>query len=385
MKRPCLSPLAQPFPLSAAPVVFLGLALLCGCQKSRGPEIPAPTKAENPGVLVEVVRPIVQPVPHTLKAVGSFLAEDEVEISAETDGRVAEIFVDEGYPLEQGQVLLRLDRKKPRLQKERAEAEVREALADLELQELTLKRQAELLREGVIAQQAYDNVAARTKLARARLQRAQALLRLARKALEDTTVVSPLNGTLTERLVAVGEYVKAGQPLFTAVKTNPLKLYFTLPERLAGKVRTGQRVEVWVKAYPAQAFSGQIYFINPQVDPQTRTLQIKARVDNQEGLLKPGFFAEVQLVLEVHENALVLPQEAVVLREDQTLVYVVTDGTAEEREVELGERFNGKVEILSGIGPQDLVVTSGNQALKHGQVVRVMDQRAPQQTVVYQG
>lgn len=353
-----------------------GFWLLClvlmGC---RGGESPQPAQSQERigrEVLVDAVQPIIMPVRHTLKAVGSFFAEDEVAVSAEVAGRVAELLADEGYPLERGQVVLRLEQERPRLEVERAEAEVREARADLELQEITLKRQTELLREEVISQQAYDDVTARARLAAARLERAEANLRLARKSLKDTTVVSPLNGVITERHVAVGEYVKAGDPLFTAVKTNPLKLYFTLPERFAGQIRRDQKVNVRVKAYPDRDFSGRIYFINPQVDPQTRAIQLKALVDNRDGLLKPGFFADVHLILDVNEEAVVLPQEAVVLRESRAFAYVVESGVVRERVVELGEQFNGKVEILSGIHPGEIVVTSGNHTLTDGQTISVV-------------
>lgn len=353
-------------------IVFVSI-LLTACRPSPpAPSVP-PAERKAEAVRVTVVHPSVQTVTHTLKAVGSFLAEDEVTISAEVDGRIASIAVDEGYPLETGQVVLRLEQEKPQLEVARAEAEVREAQANVELQQVTLRRRAELLKERMISQQVYDETAAQAELAKARLERAEAVLRLARKSFKDTTVLSPLNGIITARHVAVGEYIKAGQALFTAVKTHPLKLLFTLPERFAGEVRPGQQVTVKVKAYPDRQFAGRIYFINPQVDPQTRALQLKALVDNRDGRLKPGFFADVQLLVGTNENAVVLPQEAVVLREDRALAYVVESGSARERAVALGERFDGKVEILSGIHPQELVVTSGNYLLQDGQVVTVVN------------
>jgi membrane fusion protein (multidrug efflux system) len=352
--------------------------LLTACKTSPPATSVAPQEHKTETVRVAMVQPTVQAVTHTLKAVGSFLAEDEVTISAEVDGRIAQIVVDEGYPLETGQIVLRLEQERPQLEVARAEAEVREARASMELQQVTLKRRAELLKEQLISQQAYDEVAAQAELTKARLERAEAILRLARKSFKDTTVVSPLNGIVTTRHVATGEYIKAGQALFTAVKTHPLKLLFTLPERFASHVRHDQHVTVKVKAYPDQEFAGHIYFINPQVDPQTRALQLKAVVDNRDGLLKPGFFADVQLLLGTNENAVVLPQEAVVLREDRALAYVVENGSVQERVVALGERFDGKVEILSGIQPQEFVVTSGNYLLQDGQAVTVAngDRRA---------
>jgi membrane fusion protein (multidrug efflux system) len=289
------------------------------------------------------------------------------------EGRVAEILVDEGYPLERGQVMLRLETEAPELEVQRAEAEVREARAELDLQNLTLHRQATLLEEGVIPQQVFDDALARKKLAEARFEQARAVLRLAKKRLRDTTVKSPLAGVVTERHVAVGEYVHAGTALFTAVSTDPLKLHFTLPERFAGRVRRGQAVTARVKAYSEREFCGEIYFISAQVDPDTRALQIKARVANPEGFLKPGFFADVRLIIGVNEEGVILPQEAVVLRDGRAVAYVVEKGVARERTVRTGEQFDGRVEILAGIAPDELVVTSGNYVLTDGESVTVVD------------
>lgn len=350
--------------------ICIGLA---GCQTTT--PSPPPKRAETHQALrVSVVRPNLQAVSHTLKAVGSFLAEDVVTISAEVDGRIAQLLVDEGSSLKQGQTLVQLEQERPRLEVQQAKAAIQEARADLTLQQTTLKRQAELLKEQIISQQVYDNVVARAELAKARLARAQALLRLARKSLTDTTIESPLQGVITERHVAVGEYIKKGERLLSAIKTHPLKLSFTLPERYAGQIHTDQTVQVSVKAYPDRAFSGRIYFINPQVDPQTRALQIKARIDNQQGHLKPGFFADVHLILDTNPQALVLPQEAIVLHEDKALAYVLHDSVVQERTIEVGQQFDGKVEILSGLRAEERVVTSGNYSLSDGQAVEVIEE-----------
>jgi len=360
---------------AAAAGVAVCALWLQGC---AGPEKTAHSASAAGGsppeaVLVEVVRPAVQRVAHTLRAVGSFLADEEVAISAEVDGRVAEILADEGYPLERGQVVLRLETEGPHLVLERAQAQTREARAELDLQTVTLERREALLKDGVIARQAYDDALARKKLAEARLQRAEAVLRLARKSVKDTTVTSPLDAVVTARHAAAGEYITAGAPLFTAVSTHPLKLHFTLPERFAAQVRRGQSVAVAVKAYEDMEFRGDIYFISSQVDPDTRALQIKAFVANPDGLLKPGFFADVRLTLSVNEEAVVVPQEAVVLREGKTLAYVVESGVARERSVRTGEHFDGRVEILLGIASGELVVTRGNYALRDGLRVSVAD------------
>lgn len=328
-----------------------------------------------PAVLVETTQPLTQRVEHRIRAVGSFLPEDEVTITPEIEGKVKKVLVDEGDIIKKGQLLVQLEDRRQTLAVAEAGARIRENEANLAYLEITLKRREDLLKKNVLSKQDYDEILSQVNLTKARADSLRAALGRARKDLEDTRVYSPLDGIISEKIISEGEYVDAGKALLKAVNIHPLKLHFTLPESHATLVKLGQLVRARVKAYPGEEFSGKLYFINPQIDPSTRAVQIKAYFDNPGGRLKPGFFADVFLVKDINEKALLVPGEGVIQREGKYLVYLMSNGVAHERTVQIGERLEGKVEILSGLGPQEIIITSGNHELEEGSRVKVLNHR----------
>jgi len=357
---------------------------LSGCDTREGLRpgaVNAATAAESdPGVLVETVHPVIKRLEHRIRAVGSFFPDDEVTIASEIAAKVKKILVDEGHVIKKGQLLLQLEDKRQLLSVAQAEANIRENEANLAYMETTRKRREELWKEKVISKQDYDEILSQVNMTKARTDSLIAALGRCRKDVEDTRIFSPLYGIITKKTISEGEYVHAGEPLITVVKINRLKLRFTLPETHAGLVREGQPVNARVKAYPDREFAGKVYFINPQVDSTNRAVEIKAYFDNSDGELKPGFFADVFLVKNVNEEAILIPGEGVVHREGKDLVYVMSDGVAHKRTVRIGELVEGNVEILSGLEPQDLVITSGNRSVEDGTRVRLRN--IPDSTVL---
>jgi len=171
-------------------------------------------------------------------------------------------------------------------------------------------------------------------------------------------------------MVSAGEYVKVGADLVKIVDSNPLKLTFTLPEKSAGEIEIGQRVRITTRVYRDETFEGEIYFINPKVDPDTRTIEVKAWVDNSEYKLRPGYFVDVRVLLG-KRNSLVLPESAVIVREGKVVVMVVMDGSVKYKRVTPGVRYDGKVEILNGISPEDDIVVSGRSEITEGTRVAI--------------
>jgi len=321
---------------------------------------------------VEVTQVSFERVEHYLEAIGSFLPEDEVTISTEVEGIVKERYVDEGDRVKKGAFLIKIDDEKFRFQVEEAGASLREAEASLKNAELTLKRVNQLLEEKVIDQQKYDDTITQFDLSRATVENVRAKLNRYRKSLRDTVIVSPLGGVVSERMVSEGEYVKVGSELLKIVDIDPLKLSFTLPEKFSGKLKIRQRVAVETKAFPGEVFTGSVYFISPKVNLNTRTFEVKAKVKNKDYRLKPGFFVDVKLILDVNQGAMVLPEGAVVMREGKFVVLVVQEKKIVIKSVRPGKRFNGKVEILDGIERDDLVVVSGLSELTEGSRVRMV-------------
>lgn len=321
---------------------------------------------------VEVTTVSFERVEHYLDAIGSFLPEDEVTVSTEVEGIIEKRFVDEGDRVKEGDPLIKIDDEDFRLQKEEAEASLKEAEERLKNAELTLKRINQLLEEQVIDKQKYDDTLTQFNLSQATVENVKAKLKRYRKSLRDTLIVSPLDGVVSERMVSEGEYVKVGTNLLKIVNVDPLKLSFALPEKFSGQLKIGQVVEVETKAYPGKIFTGNVYYISPKVNLNTRTFEVKAKLENPNYQLKPGFFVDVKLLLDVNESAMVLPEGAVIMREGRYVVLTVEGEMITIRPVILGKRFNGKVEILDGVGEDDRIVVSGLSDLTEGSPVKVI-------------
>ena len=295
--------------------------------------------------------------------VGSMNSIEEVELVSEVDARVTEILFQEGQPVEKGQILLRLDDRK--LASALAEMQARHDLA-----RTNLDRSATLLKRETIAQQDYDQ-------AKAEFDTSGALLELAQERLDDATVRAPFPGVMTERLVSTGQYMSRGDALASIVQVDPLEVEFNVPERYIGQLVDGQRIEIGVEAYPARSFAGDVAFISPRVDRDSRTVLVKARVPNPDGLLKPGMFGSLELIFRAREAALVIPEAALSYRGDQASVVVMdAEGKAEFRPVSVGLRIAGEAEVISGLSIGERVVVEGYQKMRPGSTILISAESA---------
>jgi len=175
------------------------------------------------------------------------------------------------------------------------------------------------------------------------------------------------------RAVSPGTFVQPGQRIVELAQVNPLKVDFRAPETYASKVRAGQTVLIVSDAAPGLTFEGKIYAIDPSVDVNGRAIRMRANVPNPNGALAPGFFARIRVITEQRPNAVLVPESAIFPVGGRTLVYRVVEGKAMQREVRLGQRMPGKVEIREGLAPGDVVVTSGQQRLRDGANVNVVN------------
>ena len=295
-------------------------------------------------------------------AVGSLRADEAVTIRPEIAGRIAEIRFSEGQNVARGAVLVRLD------QSELA-AVAASSRAQLQLEEQKLQRSEDLKKKGFISAQGLDDQ--RTSLARARAKLAEDEAKLAK-----TEMRASFPGVAGLRQVSEGQYVAAGTDIARLEKIDQLKLDFRIPESYIGKLKAGQPVKVLVDAYRGKVFSGSIYAIEPGVDDQTRTIQLRARVANADMQLRPGMFARVQVQLGVRENAVWIPEAAIVPKGQDSTVYRVIDGKVDLVRVQTGARRVGEVEIVKGISAGELVVTEGVQKIGPGSAVTLMKAEA---------
>ena len=174
------------------------------------------------------------------------------------------------------------------------------------------------------------------------------------------------------RRVSPGAYLAAGAPIVNLEKIDTLKADFKIPETFLGDVAVGQRIELAVDALPRRTFEGEIYAINPQVDVNGRSLQIRARIANPERVLRPGLFARIRLKGLEERSVVMVPESAIVPRGGETFIYRVENGRVVEQKVRLGERRDGSVEIIDGLDAAAVVVTAGQQRLRDGAEVEVV-------------
>lgn len=295
----------------------------------------------------------------SVEAVGTLRANEQVTLRPEIAGYVEEITFNEGESVTAGTVLIKID-------DEILQAELTQAEASFALSQQNYERADRLQQQGSGTTRARDE-------ALAELRTNEAILALARTRVRKTLIAAPFAGILGLREVSVGEYVSVGEALVTLQDIETIKVDFRVPELYLAEVRLGQELGVRVDALPAETFSGTVYAIDPQVDINGRALVIRATLPNRTGALRPGLFARVDLILERHENALLIPEAALVPTKDGNFVYRVVEGTATLTPVKIGIRQGAEIEILDGLSDGDVVVTGGQLKLQDGMPVSLPD------------
>jgi membrane fusion protein (multidrug efflux system) len=358
--RPRLSRFLWP----AGVLATLMLLLLFASSPWTVAEEKKPAAAGPPaGLPVEAVEVTVAPATRELSAVGTLQSNESVVIATEIAGRVSEIGFAEGEKARQGQVLLRLDPSVLIAERDRAKA-------SLVLSEANIKRAEVLLKDQAIAERERDEAYAQWRLD-------EANLRLTEAQLAKTVIRAPFEGLLGLRKVSIGAYLRPGDAIITLDDIDPIKADFRVPEVFAEQVKIGQSIELTVDAVAGRAFTGKVYAIAPQIDESGRSVLLRARVGNEKGVLRPGMFARVNLVLEERAGALMIPEEALIAQGEQQLVYKVVDGKVEAAKVKIGLRQKGRVEILEGLQPGDTVITAGQIKVRPGMAVTVLPMPTP--------
>ncbi len=327
--------------------------------------LPAASAGPAGAVAVEVAPAEARVLQDDVSTVGSVRALQSVMVRPEVSGRIARIGFTDGQRVRKGQLLVQLD---DTLQ----QAQLQQAQAQASIARTTLQRNRELLAEQFVSQSAVDQSAAA-------LEVAQAQVALARAQVSRMRIVSPFDGIAGIATVNVGDYVRDGGDIVGIEDVSAMFVDFRLPERALGRLRTGQDVEVSLDGLPGRRFSAKVEAVDAQVDASGRSLLVRARLDNREGRLRSGMFARARLVFAVRENAVVVPEEALVPQGGQQFLVKVTEGpngkVTQRLEARLGLRIPGKVEILEGVAAGDLVVTAGQARLMgaDGLPVRVVD------------
>jgi membrane fusion protein (multidrug efflux system) len=246
---------------------------------------------------------------------------------------------------------------------------VEQAKASLVLSKANHERAEDLYRRGAGTQRARDEAVAK-------LHADDASLALAQATLDKATLVAPFDGIIGLRRVSVGDYVTPGQDLVNLENLELLKVDFRVPEIYSRQLGVNQTVRIRLDAIPNSAYEGQVYAIDPAYDPNGRAIILRARLANRDGALRSGMFARVTLLIDERQDAIVVPETALVPLGQDHFVYRVVDNKAVLTKVKVGQRRQGQVEILDGLERDAVIVTEGALKLRDGSAVRTVPPRS---------
>lgn len=389
--------------LATLAFLALGGAAACGKKDTPPPAVRSTGEATAP-VRVAVAAVESRATPRTLVLTGTLLADAQSNVTPIVAGRVTQVFVERGQVVEEGAPLIKLRDVDYRLANDNARAmyeqarsrlgvttgaprvtpediaDVRAAQANMELANSTLERSQRLLSEGALSQSEFDRAQAaatgaqeqyRSALNGARgalaaLESARVAVEQTGNALRDSIVRAPFAGEIASRLVNVGEFVSAQAPVVTLVKTNPLRLELQIPQEQISAVRQGQRVEIRVDAFPDRVFTGEVRYISASVQQATRGLIVESEVQNADGALRPGLFANARLLLEDTQTLFAVPRTAVREEAGVARAFIVKDGQIDERVVTIADRQGDTILLRAGVAAGEQIATSALDQLADG-------------------
>ncbi len=360
--REPVSHLPPPMPVRYAARVRIphrsgALLLLLACLSAGGgcdsaDDASGPQGGGKGPITVEMIQVAPQLLRDTATFSGQLDAEYSVELKAETSGIIEKLLFEEGQTVKKGAVLFQLrdDEQKARLA---------EAVANRDLAQEVWNRTQQLVHRDAASAAQRDRANAELAVARARVD-------LARLAVSRTRIAAPFDGVVGARYVAPGDRITDKVALVRIDAIDRLQLSFATSEQGVAFARTGVKLEVRVRPYPDEVFTGEVFFVSPSLDPATRRMILKAWVPNADRRLRPGLFANVDLEIAQRENAMLIPESAVVFGREGAYVWRVRDEVAERVPVEIGLRKNGRVEVTLGLAAGDTIVTAGTHKVIEG-------------------
>lgn len=311
--------------------------------------------AAAPGTAVVLQQVVRKQFPYEIEALGTARANEAIEVTAKISNRVAAIRFREGQAVHRGDVLVELEGTQSRADLAQAQA----ALAESKSQ---YQRSVELFGTKALSQAQLDEIEATLKSNQAKVEASESRL-------SDTVIRAPFDGRMGLRRVSPGSLVNPGAVITTLDDTSRIKVDFSVPEAMMAALHPGLTVRAETTAYPGHPFQGEVASIDTRVDPVSRAFSVRAVLPNQDGLLKPGMFLTVRVV-ESSKDAIVVPEEALLPEEGRQFIYVVVDGKAERREIHIGRRRPGEVEVIDGLAVNETIVTEGADKLRPGSTVR---------------
>jgi membrane fusion protein, multidrug efflux system len=355
------------------PKTKLALSLLVACAALGALPLAACSKPSNAQtedaasapVRVETTDVTTLDAPVVLRLTGSLKGTKEADLAANAAGRVVRTFVERGDEVQAGFIVAQLDTSTATLALRQAQVEVQTSKTQEDINQTECKRYEQLMAKNAISPAEYDQVTAKCKTAPLNREVAEARQNIAAKNVGDGTIRAPFAGVVAERYVEVGEYVQAQSKVISIVQSGDLRLEVTVPEANLASVKPGADVAFEVAAYPGKTFHGTLRYMAGAVRPTTRDLVCEAVVQNPDKLLRAGMFADVGVTTGT-EPLPSVPLAAVFERQEKKRVYVVVDGRAEERVLQVGPEVNGRLTAHAGVKQGEKVIVGNLAALTNG-------------------
>ncbi|MFM8799277.1 MAG: efflux RND transporter periplasmic adaptor subunit [Tagaea sp.] len=335
-----------------------------------GGKAAATQRQAPPPPAVEFVTPTTRQVVERAEAVGTARANESVTLTAKQTGTVARILFQEGQTVRAGQALVELESRERAADMDSVRAEIAQARAAADEIRQQLDRTRALRATGNAPEARVDQLESQLRAAEGRIRQNESRLRAADARLDDFRIAAPFEGRVGLRQVSVGALLQPGTVVTTLDDVRTIKVDFSIPEQYLGVLRQGLAVNATTPAFAGRAFQGAVTAIDTRVDPATRAVRLNATFDNADGALKPGMFLNIGLAVATRENALIVPEDALVAEGARQFVFVVADGRSLRREVKLGLRQQGVVEIAEGVAAADQIIVRGLQRVRHNGPVR---------------
>ncbi|MBN1272463.1 MAG: efflux RND transporter periplasmic adaptor subunit [Candidatus Aminicenantes bacterium] len=360
-------------------LIFILSLVLLSCSKPDQNNVESKQETNSGVAPVKVFEVRQQRISEKMLYTGVIEAWEKINVTPEVGGKITKINVEEGDYVTEGMILAELDTRAIRLQLEQAEAGVAVAEANYKDAQRNMERMERLIKESAVSDQQYEKVKLAFEASEAQLQQAKAALNLARYNLDVSIMEAPFSGIIASKNAEVGDVINpmmggmgTASGVVTLVDYHKVKIEIELTQQDIIRIKKGLRAVVTVNALPGMEFIGRVAVVNQTADPLSKKFKVEIHIDNPELTLRPNTFGKVSLEMSTHEDAIVVPQKAI-LEHKYVIVAGKDDGLAHKREVVLGLENTDMIEIIKGLSVGEMVVVEGNFGLEDGTKIEIKE------------
>lgn len=332
-------------------------------------------KPEKPPTAVDAKSVRVDNIVVNMEVVGNLKALDAIDVTSEINGIITKINFTEGQSIQKGEVLFLLDSNIEKAEITIQKADVDRWTALLERRQRLARSAEKLSKTKNIARTRLDQLLTDETEALAQLQIAKAKLIIAQNNLYKKIIKAPFNGVAGLKLKSIGEYLEPGEIVTSLDSIDPIELDFEVPESVISSLKIATEINAFTRAWGDEVFTGIIKSVNTRVNLESRSITVRAEINNSNLKLKPGMFMMVKLPIITRKNAIIVPEESVLTDGTQRTIYVIKDGVTKSKPVKLGQRLPGEVEVLEGIPSDAIVITGGIQKVRDGSKVIIRESK----------